>query len=220
MTGAARMGWAALTAMAFGTGAMSTMRAPRVPAAVPGGVPVRFTEGMVHGFLVLSTEAGAVLAHGDLLQRVANNEIESRMVFHFGNGSVFDEATTYTEQGVFALKTYHLVQSGPAFSDDLDATLSHSGTYLVKTKSHKDGSEHQYEGTLSMPGDVYNGMVPVIVKNVSTQSSTSVHVVAFSPEPRMITLELAPLRSTITSSACASLIGVVNARPRPAAPAR
>jgi hypothetical protein len=199
MTGAGRLGWAALTAVAFGSGAMSNMRASRVPMPMPGGVPVRYSEGTVHGFLVLTNEAGNVVAHGDLLQLVTNEGLASRMVFHFGDGSVFEESATYTQQGVFALKNYHLVQSGPAFADDLDATLSHSGAYTVKTKARKDGAEHMYDGTLNMPGDVYNGMVPVIVKNVSTRQNTSVHMVAFTPEPRMITLELAP--SAVTEKA-------------------
>ncbi len=190
------MGWAALTAVAFGTGAMSNMRESRIPMPMPGGVPVRYTEGTVHGFLVLTTDAGDVLAHGDLLQVVSNEGIASRMVFRFPDGSVFDESATFTQQGVFALKSYHLVQSGPAFTDDLDARLSHSGAYSVTTKSHKDGSDHVYDGTIAMHGDVYNGMVPVIVKNVSTRENTSVHLVAFMPEPRMITLELAPASVT------------------------
>jgi hypothetical protein len=196
MSGTSRLGWAALAAVAFGTGAMSNMRAPGGPAPAPSGVPVHYTEGTVHGFLVLTTDDGTVIAHGDLLQLVANDGIASRMVFHFGDGSVFEESTTFTQQGSFVLKNYHLVQSGPVFADDLDATLSHSGAYTVKTKSHKDGAAHQYDGTLTMPGDVYNGMVPVIVKNVSTRQNTSVHMVAFSPEPRLITLELAPSGAT------------------------
>jgi hypothetical protein len=199
VTAVSRTGWAALAAVAFGTGAMSNMREPRVSAPAPGGVAVRYPEGTAHGFLVLTTDAGTVVAHGDLLQLAANDGIASRMVFHFADGSVFEESATFGQQGVFALKSYHLVQSGPAFADDLDATLSHSGVYAVKTKSHKDGAERRYDGTLDMPGDVYNGMIPIIVKNVSTRQNTSVHVVAFSPEPRMVTLELAP--SAVTETA-------------------
>jgi hypothetical protein len=105
---------------------------------------------------------------------------------------VFEESVTFSQRDVFTMQTYHLVQSGPAFADDLDATLSRSGSYLVKTKSHKDGREHEYSGTLSMPGDVYNGMVSTIAKNIPTRENTTVHFVAFMPEPRIIALELAP----------------------------
>jgi hypothetical protein len=184
--------WVALGSVAFLSGAVSHTRA-RVAAS--RAVAVRYTEGMVHGFLVLTTETGAPLAHGDLLQIARSDGVSSRMIFHFGDGSIFQEAVTFTQQGVFTMTNYHLVQSGPAFADDLDATLSRSGAYSVKTKSHDDGREHEYSGTLSMPGDVYNGMVPTIVKNVSSRENTTVHIVAFMPEPRMISVEFAPSAS-------------------------
>jgi hypothetical protein len=182
--------WLALGLVAFASGAMSHSRGR---PATTRGIPVRFAEGMVHGFLDLTTQAGAPLAHGDLLQISRNDEMASRMIFHFGDGSVFEEAVTYTQQNVFTMMTYHLVQSGPAFADDLDATLSRSGAYVVKTKSRKDGREHEYSGTLTMPGDVYNGMVTTIAKNVSSRENTTVHIVAFMPEPRLIALELTPI---------------------------
>jgi hypothetical protein len=185
--------WMAMGVVAFGTGAASHLREVRVAT---GAIPVRFTEGTVHGFLELTTQSGALLAHGDLFQLVGPEGVASRMVFKFSDGSVFEEAVTFTEQDVFAMKTYHLVESGPAFANDLDATLSRTGAYVVKSKSRKDDREHDYTGTLSMPGDVYNGMVPTITKNVSPHASTSVHFVAFMPEPRMIALELSPSAST------------------------
>jgi hypothetical protein len=161
---------------------------------VPEGaaIPVRYVEGTVHGFLELTTEAGALLGHGDLLQTATRGGMASRMVFHFRNASVFDEAVTFTQHGVFALETYHLVQSGPAFAEDLDVSLSRSGSYLVKTKSHKDGEEHRYEGTLTLPPDVYNGMLVIIAKNAPARDTTTVHLVAFTPQPRLVRLELAP----------------------------
>jgi hypothetical protein len=181
--------WLAMGLLAFGTGAVSHGRERPVASAA---VPVRYTEGTVHGFLELTTADGTLLAHGDLLQIVREGGIASRMVFHLAKGSVFEESVTFSQHDVFTMQTYHLVQSGPAFADDLDATLSRSGSYLVKTKSHKDGQEHEYSGTLSMPGDVYNGMVSTIAKNISTHENTTVHFVAFMPEPRIIALELAP----------------------------
>jgi hypothetical protein len=181
--------WLAMGFVAFGTGAISHARdaAPAIAA-----IPVRYTEGTVHGFLELTTADGAVLGHGDLLQVVTDGGIESRMVFHLAKGSVFEESVTFTQHDVFTMHSYHLVQSGPAFAEDLDASLSRAGTYVVKTKSHKDGAEREYAGTLSMPGDVYNGMVSTIAKNSSTRENTTVHIVAFTPQPRVIGLELAP----------------------------
>lgn len=189
MKGSSRGIWVALGLVAFASGATFHVHTSTVGAKA---VPVRFAEGMVHGFLDLTTQAGAPLAHGDLLQVSRNDEMASRMVFHFDDGSVFEEAVTYAQQGVFTMLTYHLVQSGPAFDNDLDATMSRSGAYVIRTKTHKDGREHEYTGTLPMPADVYNGMIPTIAKNVSSRETTTVHVVAFMPEPRVIAVELAP----------------------------
>ena len=155
-------------------------------------VPVRFVEGAVHGFLELRTATGALLAHGDLLQVARDGEINSRMVFHFADSSAFEEAVTFTQRGVFTMQDYHLVQSGAAFSDDLEVTLSRSGRYVVKTRSHKDGREKQYTGKVDLPPDVYNGMVILIAKNLARGETRSVHIVAFTPEPRVIGLEIAP----------------------------
>ena len=157
-----------------------------------GGIAVHYPEGTVHGFLSLRTEAGALLAHGDLTQVVRDAAVDSRMVFHFPDASVFDERVTFTQKGVFAMQVYHLVQSGPAFADDIEVALDHSGRYLVKSTTHKDGTHHQYAGVLDLPPDVYNGMVITIAKNVSPRAPETVHIVAFTPEPRLIGLVIAP----------------------------
>jgi hypothetical protein len=106
---------------------MAAMAQQRERRVEPAAIPVRYAEGTVHGFLELRTATGALLAHGDLLQVARDRQIERRMVFHFSDASVFEEAVTFTQQGVFTMQNYHLVQSGPAFADDLEVTLSRSG---------------------------------------------------------------------------------------------
>jgi|SRR5579859_6767908 len=177
--------------------AMSTLAPVRPPArrVEPAAMPVRFTEGSVHGFLALTTAAGAPLAHGDLFQVVRDGAIDSRMVFHFADSSVFEETVSFTQHDVFTMQSYHLVQTGPAFADDIVVTLSHSGEYVVNTKSHKDGREKRYSGTLDLPPDVYNGMITLIAKNLAPREAQTVHLVAFTPEPRIIGLEIAPTTS-------------------------
>jgi hypothetical protein len=71
-------------------------------AAAP--VPVRFAEGLTHGFVVLRTLNGVLIASGDLLQLSRGREVESRMVFHFKDGSMFDETVVFTQQRVFTIR--------------------------------------------------------------------------------------------------------------------
>ena len=130
-------------------------------------VPVRFAEGAVHGFLMLRTVNGSVLGPGDLLQVGRGGKVESRMVFHLKDGSVFDERVVFTQQRVFTMHTYSLVQRGPLFPEDTEITLERAtGKYRLKTKARKGAREELLEGTLNLPPDVYNGMVLTIAKNL------------------------------------------------------
>jgi len=170
---------------------MTALLWQRPLAAAP--VPVRFAEGSLHGFLTLSTPAGVLIASGDLLQTVRDGDIGSRLVFHFKDGSVHDETVVYSQRNVFTLQSYHLVQRGPAFLEDTEISLERaSGKYRVKTRVRKDGREKVLDGKLDLPLDVYNGMVPTVVKNLSRGTGETVHMVAFTPAPKLIRLELVP----------------------------
>ena len=161
-------------------------------AAAP--VPVRFAEGVTRGFLLLRAAAdNALAASGELLQVARGGEVECRMVFRFPDGSVWDEIVVFTQERVFTMQRYHLVQTGPVFPEDTEISLERaSGKYRVKTKSHKDGREEVLAGTLKLPPDTYNGIVLTVAKNLLKGESETVHVVAFTPAPRLIRLELVP----------------------------
>ena len=161
---------------------------------VAAPIPVRFAEGVTHGFLLLRSLDGALLATGDLLQIARGGKVEKRMVFQFKDKSVFEESVVFTEQGVYTMQSYHLLQRGPMFTEDIEISLERAtGKYRVKTKARKDGREKTLEGTLlELPPDVYNGMILTVVKDLPKGVSETVHYVAFTPEPRLIQLELAP----------------------------
>jgi hypothetical protein len=154
---------------------------------------VRFVEGATRGFLLLRTIDGALIASGDLLQVSRGGEVESRMVFRFKDGSVYDETVVFTQQHVFTMQKYHLVQHGPVFPEDTEISMERaSGKYRVKTKARKDGREKVLDGTLDLPPDICNGLVLTVAKNLPKGARETVHIVAFTPEPRIIQLELAP----------------------------
>ena len=164
---------------------------PLEPDAAP--VPVRFAEGVSHGYLLLRRVDGTLIATGDLLQLNRGADIESRMIFRFVDGSIFDETVLYSQQRVFTLQSYRLLQHGPAFSEDTDVSLERaSRTYRVTTRSREDGREKVLQGTLDLPPDVYNGMVLTVVKNLPKGARATVHVVAFTPSPRLIELDITP----------------------------
>jgi hypothetical protein len=157
-------------------------------------VPVRFAEGLTHGFLALRDLRGATLAQGDLLQVGRNGEIDKRMVFRFRDGSVFDERVTYAQHGVYALKSYSLSKTGPAFEADTEISITPAtGAYRVKSTDRKGGGAKILEGRLDLPSDVYNGMILTVVKDLPKGAGEIIHYVAFTPEPRLIELELSPV---------------------------
>ena len=161
------------------------------PSAAHEPVTVRFSEGTVHGFLELRNDSDTLLAYGDLLQVPGDSTIETRMVLHFLDKSVFEETTTFSQHGVFRLETYHLLQQGPAFSADLDATLSRDGRFAVTSTAHKGGKQQRFDGRLALPADVYNGLPVVLARNLRIADTADVHIVAFTPKPRLIGLRIA-----------------------------
>ncbi|MEX2241787.1 MAG: hypothetical protein WD775_13965 [Burkholderiales bacterium] len=162
---------------------------PQFAAAAP--VAVRFVEGVTHGFLVLRTLDGVPIASGDLLQAVRDGAVESRMVFRFKDGSLMDETVVFTQERVFVMQRYRLLQQGPAFDEDTEISLQRaSGKYRVTAKARKGGEEEVVEGTLDMPADTYNGMVLNIAKNIPQGARETVHIVAFTPAARLVELEV------------------------------
>jgi hypothetical protein len=155
-------------------------------------VPVRFSEGMVHGFLVLTDMKGKRLASGDFLQLRKGADIESRMLLVFRDGSLHDETAVFSQDKNFLLQSYRLIQKGPSFKNDMDITLERSGgKYTIKIRPRKDQDEKVLTGTLDLPLDVYNGMVPTVVKNLKG-TKEAIHTVAFTPTPRIVDVEIVP----------------------------
>jgi hypothetical protein len=156
-------------------------------------VAVRFTEGVTHGFLALHTPEGAFVASGDLLQVVRHGAVESRMLFRFKDGSVLDERVVFSQERVFMLQSYRLLQHGPVFDEDTEISMERkTGKYRVKTMARASAKESVLEGTIELAPDTYNGMVLNIAKNLRQGESETIHFVAFTPTARLIQLEVSP----------------------------
>ena len=169
---------------------LSVLVASAPPRGEAAPVPVRFTEGMVRGFLELKDAKGNRIASGDFLQTSHGGEIKSRMALQFKDGSVHDETAVFTQQHNFVLQGYRLIQKGPSFESDMEVSLERAtGKYRVKVKE-KGKDEKLLEGKLDLPMDVYNGMVPTVIKNLKKGATENLHVVAFTPAPRVIELEM------------------------------
>jgi hypothetical protein len=164
-----------------------------VPAPVDAApVGVRSPEGATHGFLLVRSLAGEIIGHGDLTQVVKEGDlVESRLVFRFKDGSLHDEKVAFSQQRVFTLIRYHLVQRGPSFPDQIDVSIDRdTAQYTVRSKAGEQGKEEVLTGAFDLPKDAYNGMIVTMLLNLPKGASETVNLLAFTPRPEVIKLEL------------------------------
>jgi hypothetical protein len=161
------------------------------PLCEAAPVPVRFVEGATHGFLTIRPPDKKPVGTGELLQVARGHAVESRMVLRFNDGSVYDETVVFSQQRVFTLSSYRLIQRGPAFPEELEASVDREkGTYAVRRR--RGGSSDEASGTIDLPQDLYNGMAVLILRNLPKGAAETVHVLSFTPKPVLVQLELRP----------------------------
>ena len=162
-------------------------------AAESAPVPVRFPEGLTHGFLLVRSAAGDIVGYGELTQTVKEGGVaESRLVFRFKDGSLHDEKVAFSQQRVFTLIRYQLTQRGPSFPEQMDVVVDRgTSTYEVRAKAGEHGAEKVLTGEIDLPKDAYNGMIVMTLLNLPKGANETINVLAFVPEPTAIALELA-----------------------------
>jgi hypothetical protein len=162
---------------------------PAAPSA--DVVSVRYVEGLVHGFLALKTTSGVMVARGDLLQQARGNQVTSRLVYAFKDGSVQDETAVFSQRGHFQLVSDHLVQKGPAFEQPIDMRIeAATGSVTVRYKDDH-GVDKMESERMELPPDLANGLIITLLKNVRRSAfPPSVSYVAATPKPRLVKLEL------------------------------
>jgi len=164
-----------------------------VAPAAAEPIAVRYTEGITRGFPVLRSLGGDKLAQGELTQVPRGDVVESRLVFRFKDGSVYDERLTFSQRDVFTLQSYHIVQQGPSFPEAIDARVDRkTGRYEVRYRSDEDSPEETLKGSFDMPGDVYNGLLSTLMKNMPAATPATVQIIAFTPKPRLVKMLLKP----------------------------
>jgi len=159
--------------------------------ASPPPIPVRFAEGLVHGFLALRTTNGDSLATGDLLQTAAGDQVTVRVVFHFKDGSLHDETAVYTQRGVFRLLSDHLVQKGPAFPMPIDLAIDRARSEVTVKYKDDHGAEKTETERMALPDDLVNGIITTVLKNVRAEDGPVVlSYIGTTPKPRLVKLDV------------------------------
>jgi hypothetical protein len=150
-------------------------------------VAVRFPEGAAHGFVVLRSERGEALAHGELVQAPRGEGMQSRLVFRFADGTLYDETVIFSQKQVFRLLSYRLIQKGPSFAEASEVSFDRGGHYRASI-----GNNEPVEGVLEVPDDVHNGMTGMLLRNLTAGASANGHIIAFTPKPRLLRSTMRP----------------------------
>jgi hypothetical protein len=159
-------------------------------AGVAEQIPVHHVEGVSHGFVVLRSLDGKILASGDQIQVVKEHQVTSETIFHFKDGSVDDDTTVFSQDHDFRLISDHHIQNGPSFPNPIDilidATKDEVTIHALEKGKEKDSVRH-----MKLPPDLANGMILTYLRNIpeSTQE-TKVPFLTSSSSPRMITLSI------------------------------
>ena len=163
-----------------------------IPSVDAELVPVRQTEGLVHGFLALRALDGTTIADGDLSQIARGDRVTTHLTFRFRDGSLHDEAVVYTQREHFRLVSYHLSQKGKRFPRPLDLSIDAATGQVEVHYTDDDGEARTESERMELPPDLANGLILTLLKNVKPDAPPeSFSYIAATPKPRLVKLEIA-----------------------------
>jgi hypothetical protein len=157
-------------------------------------IPVRHVEGVTFGFLVLRDLEGHDLAYGDLQQVVKpahEDYVVAELKFRFKDGSSYEEITKYTQNGKFRLLSDQTTEKGPSFKKQIETWIDAKSGKITYRELEK-GKEKTTTKQISLPDDVANGILFILLKNVNPSVGGTVSFVAVSEKPRVVKWNIVP----------------------------
>lgn len=152
-------------------------------------VRVKHKEGTSHGFLVVHSAGGELLASGEMTQTVDGDRVDSETKLYFKDGSIHDEVTVYSQRGSLRLLSDHVRQSGPSFPDASDKRIdATSGT--VTTQSLKEGAGKPDVRHMKLPDDLANGLLVTILRNLPPADEVTVPMLVGSSKSRVVEITI------------------------------
>jgi hypothetical protein len=162
-------------------------------AALAEPISVRHIQRPMHRFMVARSEDGKAIARGEFSQVVQGDEVTMRLTYHFVDGSIDDEETTYTQQGTFRLVRNHHIQKGPFFTKPIDFTIEAATGIVTSRTIGKNGKTHVESMHSDLPDDLANGFVGTLLLNVPPNTAPfRVRMLAPVGGGRLIRLLISP----------------------------
>ena len=164
-------------------------------------IPVHHIEGVTFGFLILRNLDGEAVAYGESTEVIKQDHgtkeneeaglVVSDLLFHFRDGSFYEEVTKFTQHGKFRLVSDQVEKKGPSFKQASKSWIDvRTGTVTVQT--FDKGNEKTVTSHLTLPDDVANGLLLILLKNVDPSVETTVSYVAASTKPRIVKWTISP----------------------------
>jgi hypothetical protein len=135
-------------------------------AALAEPISVRHIQRPMHRFMAARSGAGKIIASGEFSQVVQGDEVTMRLTYHFVDGSIDDETTTYRQQGTFRLVCNHHIQQGPFFVKPADFTVETSTGIATSRTTDRNGRIHVESEHMDLPDDLANGFIGTLLLNV------------------------------------------------------
>jgi hypothetical protein len=162
-------------------------------ASVKGDpVAVRHVQGYIHGLLVLKDTNDKVLASGDLIQLPSGTRVTVILSLQFADGSHYEETSVFSQNRTYRLLSYKQVMKGPAFKIPETLSLDASSGAVNIQFTGKDGNEKTVNDKLSLPADLANGILPMLVTDAAPKAEMTLSMSVSTPKPRVVKLKISP----------------------------
>jgi hypothetical protein len=183
-----RLEWVSLQSVA---GLLISLCVFSTATALADPVSVRYKEGLLHGFLSVSTLDGDPIGTGDLTQTAHGDRVTSHLDLRLKDGSRQEETTIFSQRSSFRLISYHLTQRGPAFKNPTDLSITASTGQVTVQYTDDGGKGKTVSEHLKLPPDLANGLVPTLLKNLRPDTpQLEVSMVVATPKPRLVKLAI------------------------------
>jgi hypothetical protein len=156
-------------------------------------IPVRRTQGTLHGFLELKSEDGRIVGSAEINQVSHGDVVTSRTLFTFKDGSTDDETSVFSQRRTFHLITDRRIQKGPSFPHPMDVLIDTRSNQVTVRYPGKDGKEEVKTSHITLPPDIANGIVPIVMENLAPKAAqTTISLLTASPGLRLVKVVISP----------------------------
>jgi hypothetical protein len=136
-------------------------------AAQAEQIPVKHAQLPMHSSMVARTETGKIIARVEFTQVVLGDEVTMHLTYHFLDGSIDDETTTYRQQGTFRLVRNHHMEQGPFFPRPVDFAVEATTGMATSRTADWMGKIQVESAHIDLPDDLANGFVGTVLLNVA-----------------------------------------------------